>query len=176
MRDLKDASKSLTWLVNRPSMQTTPEALTNQIVMAGDQARKHDRETIMEAARTLAQATRDIQEHVARASEASLQNRRLRQVGLGTVSAGVMVGLLVAVGALHLVPEHGATWILGLDRWKAGQRLMASANSESWSEFEYAASLPEHNRQAILARKAESDRKKLSQQCRIVVAPTTGAN
>ena len=176
MRDLKDASKSLTWLINRPSMQATPEGLANQIVMAGDQARKQDRDTIMESARTLAQATKTIQEHVAKAREAGRQNRRLRQVGLGAVSAGVMMGLLIAIGTLHLAPEHGAAWILGIDRWKAGQRLMASANSESWSEIEYAASLLEHNHQAVSACKAEAIRTKMSRQCRIVVSPITGTN
>ena len=73
MRDLKDATKCLTWLVNRPSMQASPESWTDQIVTAGNQARRQDRETIMEAARTHAEAARSIQEYVSKAREGNLQ-------------------------------------------------------------------------------------------------------
>lgn len=129
MRDLKDASKNLTWLVNRPSMQATPEALANQIVIAGDQARKQDRESIMEAARTLTLATENIKEHVAKGREARLQRQWLWRGCLSAAGAGALMGIVLTIGIFHLIPERGAAWILGLDRWEAGQRLMKSANS-----------------------------------------------
>lgn len=176
MRDLKDASKSLTWLVNRPSMQATPEAFDKSDCDGWRPTAKAVSLNHMEATRTLAQATRDIQGYVAKAREGNLQNRLLRQVGLAAASAGVVMGPLIAIGMLHLVPEHGAAWILGLDRWDAGQRLMASANSESWSEIEYAAALLQHNRAVVSACNAEANRTKMSQQCRIVIAPITGTD
>ncbi|MGN6363623.1 DUF6118 family protein [Asticcacaulis taihuensis] len=169
MRDLKDASKSLTWLVNRPSMQATPEAFDKSDCDGWQPSAKAVSLNHMEA-------TRDIQGYVAKAREGNLQNRLLRQVGLAVASAGVVLGPLIAIGMLHLVPEHGAAWILGLDRWDAGQRLMASANSESWSEIEYAAALLQHNRAVVSACNAEANRTKMSQQCRIVVAPITGTD
>jgi hypothetical protein len=171
MRDMKAASKGMDWLVHRPAIQTTAEQLAGQISDAGEEARAEDRETVLTATRSLTQSIREIDGYVIRARLAELQNQRLGQVGLGAVGVGAVIGILIVFGTLHLAPEHGAAWILGLNRWEAGERLLASANYKSWSEIKFAASLINNNRQSVLACSKLADRSGVAQKCRVVIMP-----
>jgi hypothetical protein len=57
--------------------------------------------------------------------------------------------IILTIAYFCLFPEHGAAWLLGQDRWNAGQQLMASADPDKWAEFDAFTDLDRENRQAI---------------------------
>ncbi|MFT4076581.1 MAG: hypothetical protein QM647_13745 [Asticcacaulis sp.] len=125
MRDMKEAADGMTWLVNRPAIQVPADELASRICAAGKQARKLDRETVLEAARAMSQATGKIDGLVSRAKDANSQRQWLWRVGIGGVSGGTLAGMLLAIGLLHVAPEHSAAWILGLNGCRSANHRIA---------------------------------------------------
>jgi ferric-dicitrate binding protein FerR (iron transport regulator) len=115
----------MTWLVNRPAIQVPAEELAARISAAGNQARKQDHETVLEAARALSQATGKIDGLVSRARHANLQRQRLWRVGICAVAGGTVAGMLLTVGLQHVAPEHSAAWMLGLNGCRSANHRMA---------------------------------------------------
>lgn len=169
MRDIKLAANGMTWLVNRPAIQVPAEELASRISAAGIQARRQDHETIVEAARTLSQATTDIDRQIAGARTAREQNKWLWRVGMSGAGAGVILGVIVACGLLHMFPEHGAAWILGMGRWGAGQHLTRSASTVTWQEIVAARTIYHDNLTEIKACRLEAEKTGHDQKCRLKV-------
>jgi hypothetical protein len=67
-----------------------------------------------------------------------------------------------------------ATWLLGKDRWSAGQQLMASANPEQWKAIQQARNLERDNHQSIADCQKMAKRTGQDQRCRVDVRANPG--
>ena len=147
---LTTASKSLGWLTQRPIVQTTAEAMAHEISEAGNMARAADERTIADATRALKDTNRELSGWIASARRADDQDRQLWRFSAAAAAAGAIIGVTLALTSLRFIPEYSAVWLLGKDRWNAGQQLMASADPERWMELEAFADLDRRNRQTVI--------------------------
>ncbi|ESQ90248.1 DUF6118 family protein [Asticcacaulis benevestitus] len=127
-------AKSLNWLTQRPIVKTTAEQIAQQMSKAGNDARAADQRTIAEAAKALKDTNRDLSAWIASARKADDQDREVLRFSAFAAGAGAFVAIILTIGCLRAFPEHGAAWLLGKDRWEAGQQLMASADPDQWAE------------------------------------------
>lgn len=168
-QDVGEASETLKWLVGQPAVQTTADQMARAIGHAGSQALSQHREAVQDAARSLARATSEIDGYIARSIIAGEQKRNLWQVGLRALGGGIVLGAFLVTGLLHLAPEHGAAWILGLDRWDAGERLMVSADQNRWSHIQDLMRSEQDNCRTLETRRTKSYSLDKKRWCQIIV-------
>jgi hypothetical protein len=123
---LKEASKSLDWLTQRPIVKTTVDDMAQEISDAGNRARAADKRTIADTAGALRDVTRDLSGWLASARQADDQERQLLRFSSGAAATGAVVAIILTIGCFRLFPEHGAAWLLEKSRCEAGQQFMAS--------------------------------------------------
>ncbi|CAL4867348.1 hypothetical protein MMA231_01601 [Asticcacaulis sp. MM231] len=163
------ASTSLDWLTQRPIVNTTAEQMAQQMSKTGNQARADDRRTIADAAKALKDTTYDLSAWIAGARKADDQDREVLRFSAFAAGAGAFVAIILTIGCFRLFPEHGAAWLLGKDRWEAGQQLMASANPEQWAAIQQAVNLERDNHAAIVDCQKNAERTGHHQRCRVTV-------
>ncbi|CAL4866994.1 hypothetical protein MMA231_01243 [Asticcacaulis sp. MM231] len=170
------ASTSLDWLTQRPIVNTTAEQIAQEMSKAGNQARAEDQRTIADAAKALKDTTYDLSAWIAGARKADDQDREVLRFSAVAAGAGAFVAIILTIGCLRLFPEHGAAWLLGKDRWEAGQQLMASANPEQWAAIQQAVNLERDNHQSIIDCQKNAERTGHDQRCRVTVKASASKN
>jgi len=136
--DLARVAKGVAQLAASPALTLTPAEIAGQIAWAGTEARRQDHAALQAAQGGLERATGDLRGWIASARQASLQNRRLVQVGLAGLVGGAVLGAFVPGAIASSAPEHWA-WpekmaagVLHRDLWAAGERMLAVADPERW--------------------------------------------
>lgn len=166
---LTATSKSLNWLTQRPIIQTTVKEMARQMSKAGKDARAEDQMTIADSAKVLKDTNHDLSAWIAIARKADHQEREVLRFSAIAVGAGALIAIILTVACLRLFPEHGAAWLLGKDRWEAGQQLMASANPEQWTAIQEATERERNNHQALVNCQKDATRTGQDQRCRVTV-------
>lgn len=165
-------------IAKSPLLSMTPDSMASQIATAAIGARREDARLVAEARAGLDQAAREIGDRLASARRGDEQNRWLYVVGI----CGVVLGLLlyaVLVGPLARAtpdswrwPERIATRVLNeRGPWEAGQRLMQSAEPESWRLIVAASPLADGNREAVQACREQAEKAKKPVRCTVEVKP-----
>lgn len=165
-------------IAKSPALAMTPDHMAGQIASAATAARREDARLVMETRSALDQAVREIGSRLASARRGDEQNRWLYVVGI----CGVVLGLLlyaVLVGPLARAtpdswrwPERIATRVLNeRGPWEAGQRLMQSAEPESWRLIVAASPLSDANRETVQKCREQAEKTKKPVRCTVEVKP-----
>jgi len=140
-------------LAERPAMALTPAEMARQIEAGGKTVRQADHAALGEARQALVQATRDLDGVVARARTHEKQVDALVWAALFGMVAAMLLILLgnAALERLGWIPsaEARAVALLGGDRWKAGQALLAAENPDRWREMLAAVKLADTNAETL---------------------------
>lgn len=141
-------------LAERPAIALTPLETARQIEVAGKTIRQADHAALGEARQALAQAAQELDGMVARARTHEKQVDALIWAALFGVIAAMLLILLgnVALERLGWLPpvEQRAMALLGGDRWKAGQVLMAAEDPARWRMILDAVKLADANAEALV--------------------------
>ena len=147
---LTTASKALNWLSKRPIVQTTVQEMAREMSEASNEAQAADKRTIADAAKALKETTNDLSGWIVIARRADDQNREVMLFSGIAAGVSAVVAIVLTIACFRAFSEHGAAWLLGQDRWHAGEQLMASANPAQWAAIQRAAELERDNHQAIV--------------------------
>ncbi|MDI1366150.1 MAG: DUF6118 family protein [bacterium] len=142
-------------LATSPALATTPAEIAQQIVAAGDEARRQDRAALHLAQEGLQRAAGDLRGWTETARLGSLRNRRLWQAVLAGLVGGAVLGVSLPAIVTRAAPGHWA-WpekraarILRRDMWSAGERLLATADPLRWGEVQSARRIVDQNNAAL---------------------------
>ncbi|ODU27247.1 DUF6118 family protein [Sphingopyxis sp. SCN 67-31] len=156
MADLLDKMKAaIKTLASRPAMTLTPDAMAEQIAAAAAKARAQDAATIGQAVERLNKAAARIEYLEGKVADARDQRRKRHIWGIGGALAGIVLCAIVPGFIAHAMPtswhlpERMAARTLDLDRWTAGERLLATAEPERWQTVLFSNALVQDNRDAI---------------------------
>lgn len=125
-------------LASSAALALTPAEMAQQIVAAGDEARRQDRAALHQAQEALQRAAGDLRGWVDTARLASVQNWRLVLAAFTGLLAGALLGVWgpgVVARAMPdrwLWPEKMAARVLDRDLWSAGERMLAAADPPRW--------------------------------------------
>jgi hypothetical protein len=158
-------SHNINVLAERPAVALTPVETARQIEAAGKTVRQADHAALDEARQALTQAAQQLDGVVARARTHEKQVDALVWAALFGMVAAMLLILLgnAALERLGWLPsaEQRAVALLGGDRWKAGQALMAAEDPERWREMLDVFKLADANAEtlALCAARARHDGK-----------------
>jgi hypothetical protein len=152
---LEKMRTAINTLARRPAMEITPDAMAEHMVAASAKARAPDAAIIREAHERVNKIMARLESHESAIVTARDQRRQRHLWGIGGALAG-MVLWSIAPGFIaramldswHL-PERMAARTLDLDRWTAGERLLATAEPERWQTVLFSNALVQENRDAI---------------------------
>ncbi|WP_269713925.1 DUF6118 family protein [Caulobacter sp. NIBR2454] len=176
-KSLGEIEARLEDLAASPALAMTPGAWAAGQEAAVAQAGRQAQDDLRKAETALRQATQRIEMAARRERTAKDQRRWLAGVGFAGVAAGIalyagLAGPLArALPSRWHAPERLAARTIGLDRWAAGQRLMASASPQAWAEVARGSKLVTVNRE-VLDQCAEAAAKAgEAVRCRVEIAP-----
>lgn len=174
-KNLSATAQRVDALVDSPALALTPEELSRQIVAAGYTARKEDHRLFLAARQGLEEVATKIggqlQSHLAEGE----QRRRLWQVGLIGLAAGVLLWAILAGPVARAMPaswqwpERMAARSLRLPLWEGGQRMMRAASPEAFAGVLSGNRLTIANRDALDACHKQAVRAKKAVRCEIQV-------
>jgi len=169
-------------LARRPAMEITPEAMAERITAAAAKARAEDAATIGQVQERFNKATARMEYIQGTVATARDQRRQRHQRGIGgALAAIVLCSFLPGFVARTLpdswhLPERMAARTLGLDRWTAGERLLATAEPERWRTVLFSNALVQNNRDEIDKCRATASKAKKPVRCVIDVTADQGVN
>jgi len=150
---MASASHIIGVLAERPAIALTPAETARQIEIAGKTVRQADHVALEEARQAFAHATQKLDGVVTRARTHEKQVDALVWAALIGMVAAMLLILLgnAALERLGWVPsaEARAVALLGGDRWKAGQALMAAESPDRWREMVAAVKLADANAEIL---------------------------
>jgi hypothetical protein len=140
-------------LAERPAIALTPVETARQIEAAGKTMRQADHAALGEARHAFAHAAQELDGVVVRVRTHEKQVDALIWAALFGMIAAMVLILLgnTALERLGWLPsaEQRAVALLGGDRWKAGQILMAVENPVRWREMLDAVKLTDANAETL---------------------------
>lgn len=154
---LERIAHNIVWIAEQPAMTLTPDAMAQQIEEAGRKMREKDAATISSARGAFEDATAKTERREQNARTVVAQKRFvLLAVGAAVAATTLLCSFLPGTVARSLpeswlVPERMAARTLRLDRWSAGERLLAIANPDQWRAVLRAYRIVQDNREAIEA-------------------------
>jgi len=170
--NLTDVTRTLS---RRPAMTLTPDKMAEQIASAAAKARAEDHEAMKQARERMEKAARLMEGQAARTVTAREQRRNLVWTGGGGLLAGVMLwsflpGTIVrtAPASWHW-PERMAAHVMRLDRWSAGERLLATADPDHWRAIVLGNGIVQDNQEAIAVCLRQMWKAGKTVQCRVRV-------
>lgn len=152
---LQKIREAIQTLARRPAMQLTPDAMVEQIATAATKARAADAATIRLAQERLEKVAGRLEYLEGTVVTARDQRRRLIWAAAIGALAGIVLwsflpGFVARTAPIGWYwPERMAARMLDLDRWTAGERLMATAEPERWRTVLFSNALVQENRNAI---------------------------
>lgn len=132
-------ARAVNALVNTPALALTPEEIDRQITAAGIAGRSEDRRAIAAARQVIEDVATKLGRQLDSHALADDQRRRLWQVGLACIVAGMGLWAIVAgplarsLPASWLLPERMAARSLRMPMWEAGQRLMRAGDAHAFA-------------------------------------------
>jgi len=177
---LADIAESLEAMEEHPALRLTPESFAAQVRQASEAAQQQGRRELANAVQRVDAAGADLE----RLAERQRTGReQVRQVAIMT-AVGAVAGVIVwvcfsgpiarALPAGWSVPERMAAATLRLDRWRGGERMMASTNPARWKEAVDAATLVRENAMALQNCYQTAGRTGKAQRCMVVVQSVAG--
>jgi len=176
---LEKMRKAINTLAHRPAMEITPDAMAAQIVVAGEKARARDSAAMATARDRIDKAAARMEHLAGTVATARDQRRRLWWAGGGGALAGMLLwsafpGFIARAlpDSWHL-PERMAARTLDLDRWGAGERLLATSEPERWRTVVFANALLQENREALRKCRDAAAKAKKPVRCAIEIRPAS---
>ena len=132
---------SIQRLEQSPAVRLTPGAMGAELMKASVAVRAEDRQMLHDARDALSRSIGHVDAIVARGQAADRQWQRVLQAaGGGALAATLLMAFLPGAIARSLptswhVPEWMAARTIGTDMWRAGQRMMGTANPDRWDEI-----------------------------------------
>lgn len=173
--NLSGTAQRVDALVNSPALSLTPAEINRQIIEVGTAGRSEDRRAIAAARQVIeevgAKMGRQLDSHVM----ADEQRRRVRNIGLACLAAGmllwaVLAGPIVrAMPASWLWPEWMAARSLRMPMWEGGKRLMRAGNGQAYADVQAGNRLVVANRDALTVCRKQAVRAKKAVRCAIQV-------
>jgi hypothetical protein len=168
-------AQSLGAMEAHPALRLTPDALASQVRQASEAAQQQGRRELANAVQRV-DAAGAVMERMAERQHTGRE--QVRQVAIMT-AVGAVAGIIVwvcfsgpiarALPASWSVPERMAAATLRLDRWGAGERLMAGANPQDWAQLAAASDLERANRAKLATCRAAFAKSGKPQTCPITV-------
>lgn len=172
---MANVGNAINVLAERPAIALTPAEMARQIEAAGKTIQQADHAAFSGAQQGLAQAARELDGMVARERTREKQVDALIWAALfGMITA--MLFILLGNAALERLgwlpsAEQRAVALLGGDRWKAGQALMATENPARWREMLDAIKLANANAETLTRCAARARQDGKATPCTIDVSP-----
>ncbi|WP_123905525.1 DUF6118 family protein [Sphingobium cloacae] len=152
---LEKMRSSIHALARRPAMDITPAAMAERIAAAAARARAEDAATINQMQERFNRATARMEYIQGTIATAREQRRQFHLWGIGgALAATVLCSFLPGFVARAMpdswhLPERMAARTLDLDRWTAGERLLATSEPERWRTVVFANAILQDNRGAL---------------------------
>lgn len=179
--NLAELHRGLQDIIDQPGLRTSPEAFAQTLATASAGMRQAEQASLSEARRGLERAAAILSGLIGAVQTLSDQRRRLAIWTLGGALAGVLVGVFVwavlpaailrAAPRAWAWPERAAAGSLGLDRWTAGERLLANADPPRWRMMVLAANLLHDNSAAVAACAETAQKLGKGVKCALQVEP-----
>lgn len=150
-------AKSLEKIEGHPALQYTPDRYGLDVRAATEATRRDFEGEVQLARNAILRASQDVERFAGSLRTREQQQTWLIRAGAGGVVAGAVLWAMFsgplarALPASWHLPEKTAARTLGLDRWQAGQQLMASARPQDWRRLAWAGNLERDNREALQA-------------------------
>ncbi len=172
---LERMRKAINTLAHRPAMEITPDAMAQQIAAAGKAARAEDSAAIAQARDRIDKAAARME--LLAGTIATIREHRRHL--LWAVGGGALAAILlwsIAPGTIarampdswHL-PERMAARTLDLDRWTAGERLLATAEPERWRTVVLANRILQDNLQVISDCRSATQKSQKATRCTVTI-------
>lgn len=174
---LEKMREAINTLARRPAMTLTPEAMAEQIAAAAIKARAADAATIRLAQERMDKAAARLEYLEGRVADARDQRRERHRWGIGGALAAIVLSSFApgfiarALPDSWRLPERMAAGILDLDRWMAGERLLATSEPDRWRAVLFANALVQDNRDAIVKCRESAAKAKKPVRCSVEVRP-----
>ena len=173
--NLSGTAQRVDALVNSPALSLTPAEINRQIIEVGTAGRSEDRRAIAAARQVIEEIGtklgRQLDSHVM----ADEQRRRVRNIGLACLAAGMLLWAILAgplaraMPASWLWPEWMAARSLRMPMWEAGKRLMRAGNGQAYADVQAGNRLVVANRDALTGCRKQATRAKKAVRCTIQV-------
>ena len=178
---MANVGNAINMLAERPAIALTPTEMARQIEAAGKTMQQADHAALSGVQQGLAQAARELDGMVARARTHEKQVDALIWAALFGIVAAMFLILLgnAALERLGWVAsaEERAVVLLGGNRWKAGQALMAEEKPKRWRELLAAVRLADANAETLTRCDARARQDGKAAPCTIdVLPPSTWAS
>ena len=172
---LEKMRTAINTLARRPAMEITPDAMAERITAAGAKARVEDSAAIKQAHERIDRAAARM-EYLAGTVTTIREHRRhlIWAAGIGSLVGMILWSFLpgstarAAPETWHW-PERMAARTLGLDRWTAGEHLLATAEPERWRTVVFANRILQENRDTIARCRDRAAKSKTSVRCTVEI-------
>ena len=174
-QNLSATAQRVDALVKSPALSLTPEETSRQIGAASFDARREDQRLFVAARQGLDEVAARLGRQLHSHTEAGEQRRRLWQIGLAGMAAGMVLWAILAgpiariMPAGWLLPERMAARSLRMPMWEGGQRLMRAASPQSFAGVIAGDRLAVANRDALEGCRKQAVRAKKAVRCAIEV-------
>ena len=174
-QNLSATAQRVDALVKSPALSLTPEETGRQIDAASFAGRREDQRLFLAARQGMEEVAARLGRQLHSHTEAGEQRRRLWQVGLACLAAGMVLWAILAgpiariMPASWLLPERMAARSLRMPMWEGGQRLMRAASPESFGGVLAGNRLATANRETLEACRRQAAKAKKGVHCTIEV-------
>ena len=174
-QNLSATAQRVDALVKSPALSLTPEETSRQIGAASFDARREDHRLFVAARQGLDEVAARLGRQLHSHTEAGEQRRRLGQVGLAALVAGMALWAILAgpiarmMPTSWLLPERIAARSLRMPMWEGGQRLMRAASPESFAGVLTGNRLTTTNRETLEACRRQAAKAEKAVRCTIEV-------
>lgn len=174
-QNLSATAQRVDVLVKSPALSLTPEETSRQIGAASFDARREDHRLFVAARQGLDEVAARLGRQLHSHTEAGEQRRRLWQVGLAALVAGMVLWAILAgpiariMPASWLLPERMAARSLHMPMWEGGQRLMRASDAQAFAGVLAGNRLETANRETLAACRKQAARAGKPVRCAIEV-------
>jgi hypothetical protein len=179
-QNLSATAQRVDALVKSPALSLTPEETSRQISAASFDARREDHRLFLAAKQGMDDVATRFRHQLESHVMAAEQRRRLWQVGLACLAAGMLVWAILAgpiaraLPESWLLPERMAARSLRMPMWEGGQRLMRAANAQAFASVLTGNRLVVANRETLEACRKQAANTEKAVRCTIEIG--TGAH
>ena len=174
---LGQIADTLAKIEGHPALQSTPDGFASLIRQAGEAAQQQAGRTLNSAAQQVRGAADELQHLLGGQRTVRQQDKWLAiMTGVGAV-AGMVLWVVVsgpvarALPTGWAVPETMAAATLHLDRWQAGEQVMASQDPAQWKADVEAIALVKANLEPLAACQRQAVRMGKAQRCVVTLPP-----
>ena len=174
-QNLSATAQRVDALVKSPALSLTPEETGRQIDAASFAGRREDHRLFLAARQGIEEVATRLRHQLESHVMAAEQRRRLWQVGLACLAAGMVLWAILAgpiarsLPVSWLLPERMAARSLRMPMWEGGQRLMRAASPGSFAGMLAGNRLTTANRETLEACRRQAAKAGKAVRCTIEV-------